>query len=256
MNIVAIDDEKLALEALGAAIVKAEPDANFEAFRHPEDLFDYMKNNKPDVCFVDIEMREMGGIDVAKKIKSISSNTNIIFATGYGDYRGDAFDLHASGYIMKPITADKIRTELDNLRFPIEHKKTNRVRFKTFGNFEVYIDGKPANFKYDKTKEMLAFMVERDGALCTNGEIMATLWEDDNNHDSYLRNIRMDLMTILELNGLDDILIKQRGKMGIVKEKVDCDYYDYLAGKDEAINAYQGEFMTQYSWGEYTSFGI
>ncbi|MGL4282475.1 hypothetical protein [Eubacterium aggregans] len=40
--------------------------------------------------------------------------------------------------------------------------------------------------------------------------------------------------------------------MGIIVEQIQCDYYDWLAGKASGINAYRGEYMSQYSWGEET----
>ena len=58
--------------------------------------------------------------------------------------------------------------------------KKNKVRFQTFGNFEVFIDGQPVKFKYNMTKEMLAYLVDRNRALCTNNEIMAVLWGINN----------------------------------------------------------------------------
>ena len=77
----------------------------------------------------------------------------------------EALDMHASGYILKPITAQKIRKELENLRFPVKPERRNRVYFQTFGNFEVFIDEQPVKFKYDLTKEMLAYLVDRKGGI-------------------------------------------------------------------------------------------
>ena len=56
--------------------------------------------------------------------------------------------------------------------------------------------------------------------------------------------------------GCEDILTQQRGKIGIVRENVDCDYYDWLDGKSYAVNVYRGEYMAQYSWSEMTHAGI
>jgi two-component SAPR family response regulator len=117
----------------------------------------------------------------------------------------------------------------------------------------VYLDGNPIGFKYSKTKEMLAYLVDRKGALCTNGEIMAILFEDDNGHEAYFRSLRKDLTDILETTGCSEILNQQRGRIGIVPEQVDCDYFNWCSGKRSGGNAFHGEYMTQYSWGEYTN---
>lgn len=185
-------------------------------------------------------------------MKLLHPDINIIFATGYVDYREDAFDMHASGYLMKPITTEKIRKELDNLRHPVPASAANRVRFHTFGNFEVFIDEQPVKFKYELTKEMLAYLVDRNGVYCTNGEIMAQLWGDEQ-HASYLSNLKKDLIDRFRQKGCQDVIDSGWNKLRIVTGKTDCDYYDWMAGKVYAINQYRGEYMAQYGWAEFTN---
>ena len=253
MRILAVDDEKLALEAMQSAIRKAEPTAEVYACRKVNEALTYAAENKVDVAFLDIEMGEISGVELAKKLKAEYPTMNIIFSTGYSSYQGEAFGMHVSGYIMKPVTKDKVKAELDNLRYPPEELKSEkRVRFKCFGNFEVFIDGSPMRFKYDKSKEMLAYLVSRSGALCSNGEIAAAIWEDDNDHESYFRNIRVDIKKQFDDAGIDNIIITQRGKTGINKDVVECDLYDLQQGKPYALNLYRGEYMEQYSWGEFS----
>lgn len=252
MNILAVDDEKFALESLVDAIKKVQPEAEIHFFRRPIDVLEYVKDSPCDVAFLDIKMRGMTGVELAKQMKLLMPKINIIFTTGYADYQGEAFDLHASGYLLKPVTAEKVRRELDELRHPVKHKVQKRVRIQTFGNFEIFVDDKPVSFKYEKTKEMLAYLVDRCGALCSNKEIITVLWSDDA-HASYLRSLKKDLLDTMRESGCADIFERQRGKIGIIAEKVACDYYDWQNGEIYAVNSYRGEYMAQYSWGEFTN---
>ena len=136
------------------------------------------------------------------------------------------------------------------MRRPIPKRK--RVRLQTFGNFEAYIDGKPMAFKYSKTKEVLAYLIDRKGALCTLTELQAILFEDDYGHESYMKSLRRDLLDTLEAVECEHIISQQRGKLGIVPEEVDCDYYDWCNGK-RGGRVWNGEYMAQYSWSEYTA---
>jgi two-component SAPR family response regulator len=251
MKIIAVDDEKIALEALSGAIKAIVSEDEVISFRYPEDALEYVQAHACDIAFLDVEMAGMSGVELAEELKKCNPAINIVFCTGYGQYRDKAFELHASGYLMKPITPEKIKRELEDLRRPVAAEK--RLRVRTFGNFEVYLDGNPVSFKYSKTKEMLAYLVDRKGALCTNGEIMAILFEDDNGHEAYFRSLRKDLTDILEAAGCGEILSQQRGRIGIVPELVDCDYFNWCGGMRIAGNAFHGEYMTQYSWGEYTN---
>ncbi|MGN1158876.1 MAG: LytR/AlgR family response regulator transcription factor [Lachnospiraceae bacterium] len=250
MNIIAVDDEKIALEGLVESIRKAEPEAKIQGFRYAEDALAFHEKHPCDVVFLDIEMAGMGGVKLAERFKEQNPDINIIFATGYGSYREVAFELHASGYLIKPITPAKVRRELDELRRPVQSRK--RIRVQAFGNFEAFLDGKPINFKYNRTKEMLAYLVDRKGALCTMGEIAGVLFEDEGGHESYLKSLRKDLIDIVNEAGCGDVIIHQRGKMGIVPDKIECDYYDWCSGKQFTAGSYCGEYMMQYSWGEYT----
>ena len=122
-----------------------------------------------------------------------------------------------------------------------------------FGNFEVFHRGKPLDFKRSKTKELFAFLVDRNGARVTSGEICARLWEDetgDKQQKDYLRHLVMDLSQTLERIGESRVFVRTRSGYNIHPELLECDYYDYLNNVPYAVRAYQGEYMQQYSWAE------
>lgn len=255
MTIIAVDDEKIALEGLVEAIENVVPDADVYGFRDAKMALDFVSNHFCDVAFLDIEMRNVNGIELARRVKISNPRVNIIFATGYDEYMSQAFLLRASGYVMKPITQEKIKQELDNLRNPVSVSEKKQIRVQTFGNFEVFYGDEPIKFQYSKTKEMLAYLIDRNGALCTNGELIGILWEDEENskgHISYLKNIRKDLISTLEQYGQEGVVIRQRGKIGIATKKIQCDYFDWLTGTPNGINGYRGEYMNQYTWSEFT----
>ena len=251
MKIIAVDDEKIALQGLLLSIQRAAPEAEVQGFRRAADAIAYMECTPCDVAFLDIEMKGMNGVQTAERLKSIHPDVNIIFATGFGSYRDAAFDLHASGYLIKPITEDAVRRELQNLRRPVAAPK--RLKVMTFGNFEVLYDGAPLVFKYRKSKELLAYLVDRRGAMCSTGEIMSVLFEDDGDHKVYYHRLRSDLIETLAAKGCEGVISQQRGMLGVVPEGMDCDYYDYLNGKAELSKLYHGEYMMQYSFAEVTN---
>ena len=251
MRIIAVDDEKIALEALSSAIKAIVAEDEVVTFRYPEDALEYAKENLCDIAFLDIEMVGMSGTELAGELKKLNSEINIVFCTGYGSYRDKAFELHASGYLMKPITPEKVKNELENLRRPISAKK--RLKVQTFGNFEVYIDDKPLNFKYRKTKELFAYLVDRGGSMCSVGEIIGILFENDSGRDEYFQKIRRDLIVTLEDVGCSNAIIHKRGMLGVVVTEIRCDYYDYLNEKKDLATSYFGEYMSQYSFGENTN---
>ncbi|MDO5573505.1 MAG: response regulator [bacterium] len=255
MLIFAMDDEELMLEELTDAIQKAQPEAEVRAFRRSSELLNEMTEHKryPEIAFLDIETPGMSGVELAKRIKQYSPLTNIIFATGYSEYAVEAHRLHVSGYVLKPVTEEAVKRELAELRHPVPQSDDERVKIKTFGHFEIFVDDEPVKFAYSKTKELLALLVDRNGAFCTSREAVAALWENEEDlekKNTYIKRLRADLSTTLDRLECVDIIEKKRGMLCILPKKVSCDYYDWLKGLPYAINAYQGEYMSQYSWGE------
>ena len=251
MNIIALDDEPLALEGILGAIEGLLPDAALYGFLLAEDAISYATKTRVDIAFLDIEMYETNGIEVAKRLKELNPEVNIIFSTGYKEYMEDAFNLYASGYILKPVTREKVKDQLDNLRFAIKDNE-NALIIKTFGNFEVFVGDTPIKFAYSKTKELLAILVDKEGRMLTVGEAISILWEEDANmtvRSSYMKNLQSDLTRTFKKYNLEGVLVKQRGAIGIAVNKVKCDLYDYLSG-GAVRNTFHGEYMSQYSWAE------
>lgn len=253
MNIIAVDDEPDALWCLEEAIRKAVPDCDLKTFTQPKDALEHTKWHFVTVAFLDIEMRGMTGLDLALRLKELNPKTNIIFVTGYSDYTGNALKLRASGYIMKPASAEQIREEIENLRYPPVMK---RLYVHCFGSFEVFADGRPISFPRTKCKEMLAYLIDRKGAVANTGDIIATLWEDEPVSPSILSQVRTifaELCKTLKTAGADEWIVKGRNSFAVDPDRISCDYYDFLNGDVTALNTYAGEYIMQYSWAEMTN---
>jgi len=253
MNVLAIDDNVLALEELVSAVREACPNDDIHGFSKPSELLDFAKENECGIAFLDIEMWGMNGIELARKLKEINGKTNIVFVTGYSKYALDSYTVKASDYLMKPITKEAVNQALENLRFPIQVKHGKRVRVQTFGNFEIFVDEKPVSFTRSKTKELLAYLISRKGALCNNNEIIAVIWEDKDDSpatQSHFRHLVVDLIRTLKSLNVEDIIIRKWKNLAVAPERISCDFYEMLNGSAKAVNAYAGEFMAQYSWAE------
>ena len=249
MIAIAVDDEVLMLGALVAAI-KSSPDISevFE-FSACDEALAFVKDNSVDIAFLDINMRGMGGLALAEKISSICPDCKIVFCTGYEEYAIPAFKLHASGYLMKPVSAKDVQVEIDNIKGIRQKEKPLTV--KCFGNFEVFAKGEKLTFKRSKTKELFAFLVDRNGAGVTVAEIGVALWENgqEQKNQNYIHQLFRDLRQSLEAIGMEEIFERNNYLYSVNPNKIDCDYYSYLkTGKPEFI----GEYMSQYSWAEGT----
>jgi len=252
MKILAVDDEVKALKVLKEAILEAEPDAELTACGTVGEAVELAEKVSPEVAFLDIKINDGDGIALAKELKRINSKINVVFVTAYSEYAVEAVNLHSSGYILKPVSAEDVRRELDNLLFPV-NRPHKRVYAHCFGNFELLVDDKPIHIRLAKAKEMLAYLIDRDGTGVNRKELAGILFEDrkyTRKEQNYLSKIYKDLKLSLEAVGAGAMLCKGYNQYYVDKTMFDSDLRDYRCGKPDAINAFNGEYMSQYSWAE------
>lgn len=243
MRILAVERDPLQLSQLQHFVTACVPEADFLSY---EEVFGEREPDPerlPQIAFLDEE-----DMDVAEKLQARNPNVNLIILAGSPTGAFRAFGLHASGYLLKPVTADKIREEMEHLRFPVHRREERSVRVQCFGNFEVYVNGKPLHFERGKTKELFAYLIDRHGAACTLREINAILWDDDK--PSYLRTLIADLKATLRAVNAGDIFVKRFNECFILPERIDCDCFDFEQGIPYAVKRFHGEYMAQYSWAE------
>ena len=243
----------MALDSLQKLVASLRPEAELLAFTDSLAALAAAREREINVAFLETELAELNGLDLGQYLQELYPQVNLIFLSQGPDDAFDALSLHASGYIMKPASSFLLKHELGDLRHPPAEGARKRVFAQTFGNFELFVDGAPVAFKYTRTKEIVALLVNNRGAQTTNGEIIGSLWEDDGDPErkaSYLSNLRQDLQNTLAKHRLTDIIVKQRGSMAIAADKIECDLYDWLANKKKSKYQYLGDYMNQYSWPE------
>ena len=115
INVLIVDDNEKMAQILKSAI-DSQPAFEVKAIG-PDgekgiELFDELK---PEVVFMDIEMPGMSGIDCAKEILIRAPDTYIVFSTAHTDYMGEAFEMYAFDYMLKPFKLDRLRGTLSRI---------------------------------------------------------------------------------------------------------------------------------------------
>jgi two-component system LytT family response regulator len=257
MKIIAVDDNRFSLDFLTRELKKARPYDAIFSFSLPSKALTFVREecDQLDVAFLDVEMPGMSGVELAANIKKKFPRVIIIFVTAYPQYRDHAFKIHANGYLMKPISKDLLNKELNEIMESFITPVKGRIVVHTFGSFECYVDDKPIKFSRSKSKELLAYLVDRRGASCTMNELAAVLIEDDGEEKAQQRNVRnwiADLKSSLHAVNADKIILKEHNSIAIDVTEIDCDYYRFLLGEPTAVNSFLGEYMSNYSWAEFT----
>lgn len=257
MHAIIVDDEQLALRQLERILLQCTPITRVSVFTSPRDALGWMECNRADIAFLDINMGQMDGLAMARQVKAACPTCSIVFVTGHSEYAVEAFRLRASGYLLKPAGKEDVQREIDHVLHPnkIQPDRAVRVRVQCFGNFEVFVDEKPLNFGRRKSKELLAYLIDRKGAAVTTAEVTAVLFEDrayTRSLQNQVQTIISDMMKTLRALGVEQIVVKTRGSLAIDVNAVCCDYYAFMRGDVAAINAFSNEYMSNYSWTEFT----
>ena len=262
MYVLAVEDEQILLKELTTELEQVFPNAEIRAFQDPQTAESWASELAQEgqflsYAFMDIRMRGMNGIELARRLKLLHPGTVLIFCTAYTEYAFDAMGMYAKGYLMKPVSAENIVRTLDEMVYDWRKSQEDQQQHfwvKTFGNFEVFVDGKPLIFEREKAKEMLAYLIDRSGSSVTTEQLAVALWEDrvyDRTLKNYISTILGSLRKTLRQVGKEDILIKTHNHLSVDPEKIKCDAYDYEKGIVSAVNSFRGEYMVNYSWAEF-----
>lgn len=267
MNIIAIDDERLALHSIVEVIEKVFSEETIQGFQSTKKLMEYAmqlkkEGNVIDYAFLDIQIYGESGLVLAKLLKECFPKVKIVFCTAYQEYAVEAWKLHAIGYLLKPVTEEAVRETLDAMDRGWQAKEKNAcsaIRVQTFGNFEIFVNETLIPFEREKSKELLAYLIDRRGAAVTNAEIAAVLWEgiaEDAKIKNYVKVIITTLRRNLKSVGAEEILQKSRGHLAVDMSKISSDIDDFRKGDILAVNSYHGEYMNNYSWAEFTNASL
>lgn len=253
MRILIVDDEEHALRSLTSCVTELRSGDEIHSFLRSDEALSFAKTEgqAPDLAFLDINMPVLNGIELAKALKKIHPNLRVIFCTAYTEFVMEAIRLRASGYILKPYSMRDIEKELnDVMKFP--EGEMPKVYARTFGEFEFFYEGTPVSFKRDESKELFAYLIWKSGIAVDRKELADLFFKGDHGFKAQreVSKIFKSLVKDLQPFNLGKILQKNMRKYSVDVTQFSCDLYDYVEGKPQAINVYNGTFMTQYDWAE------
>ena len=259
MKAICVDDEKPALQETLSLCREMLQLSAVEGFSAPREALAWIEEHPTDLALLDINMPEMDGITLACRIREKSPDTAILFVTAHPQYAVDAWKLHATGYILKPLTRERLSDELNYaaewIRERAEKQQIPHIAVQTFGNFDLIVDGKKVNFARAKAKELFAYLIDKKGIRVSRPEAFQVLWPDEEYtrpKQKQLDVIIRSLRATLQENGINEILQLEQGMLRIVPQGMDCDMYRLFAGDVYYENEYQGEYMTPYAWANLT----
>ena len=255
MTAICVDDEQLILNQIVFWCKKTSRFSKVEGFVSSKDALAWLSLYEADFAFLDINMPDINGIELAIQIRKKFPDIYIVFISGDSKYAMDAFAVHANGYLLKPVSFVKLCNEIDYVLNSRRKKMKSHIEIHTFGKFNVLVDGVLVHFNRSKSEELLAYLVDQGGVYVTRKDVFYVIWEEgeyDRKHQKYLDTVIRDLRKTLREYGIEEIFELSRGRMRVNAECFECDLYQFQKGDSTVVNEYRGEYMDLYSWADLT----
>jgi len=252
MKTILVDDMVLDMQLLELKCADMPEIEIVGKFTVPEEAIAYAASHEVEFAMLDIDMPGMNGIELAMRLREMRRDIIIVFITAHPRFAVEAFQMKADYMVFKPFDRDDIQDVLERARL-LHSRQKKRVQFHTFGNFEMLVDDKPVRFVSAKAKELMALCVFYEGRNVGIYDIIEYLCEGSENktaeNTGYRRTIK-ELTDTLKACNAEEIFVRERGSCHLRRELVSCDYYDFWAGKADAVSRFDGRFMSDYAWAE------
>lgn len=243
MRVIIVDDEIKALQLFLSQIVDINLEYRF--FKDDSDaILEFVKKNEISGAFLDINMPNINGIELARSLTRLDKNIKIVFVTGTNikmeDVPEDIAD-NVIDIIYKPFTTDIIEKDLR-----IISRKKPTLKVTMFGSFDCFINNHIVSFTSAKSKELFALLIALNGKSLTMNQAITFLWPDKDLEKAKIlyRDAVWRLRSTLEEIQFPCIDF-QRALLVLDKTNIKCDYYDFLEGRKKIAPE---TFLISYDW--------
>jgi len=185
LQVIIVDDEKPARDILKVFLEKIDGVSVSGCFCNAAEAIESMKFADPDIAFLDIEMHQTSGLELAKKMRRLNEDIEIVFVTAFDQYALDAFQVNALGYLTKPISQEDVRQAVARI---VRCKGTSFVtpslvtgpRVCCFGKLSVLAaNGRfPIKWRTAKAEELFAYMLQNLEQEVPKWRIAEALWPE------------------------------------------------------------------------------
>jgi len=268
-----VDDESLALDFLEHQLNKIDSIKVIDKFNN----LDIIKNapllQEVDVVFLDIEMPEINGLELAEKILEMNAEVTIVFVTAFNDYAVQAFELNALDYVLKPISLDRLKKTVER----VESKANNRIHKPAIKNNMLQINvsrelsfestSDKAEFlkwRTTKSQELFLYLLHYRGKTIRKSELIELLWPDFQEDRAYSQLYTAIYHTRKTLNKYSDhFKIKNMGEGYVLSTKnvvIDLVEWEFkinsapplniktIGAYEENMKLYTGVYLQEYDY--------
>ena len=221
MKTITVDDNHGILDLMRYILRQIDPDGVHYFADAAETGLSLIESEGIRIVFLDIEMPGMSGEEVAQDLLNKYGMIDIIFITGHEEYALSAHKLHCCAFVTKPFGEEDIAEALKWLRLPVRNAPMLKACCRE--HFALYANGQPLQFKKERTTELFAYLLYKNGADTTNAELIEALWGEESDKQDLLRKYIKDMRDCLAEIGAEELLSKKRGSICLNRDDIEVD---------------------------------
>lgn len=280
MKVILVDDERLALEVMERMIREIDSFKVIGKYTNPHQALEAITREEPDVAFLDIEMPEITGIELAERIRSRLPSVKVVFVTAYDNYAVKAFELSAIDYLLKPVkrerlaeTVKRLLEKTEKAEKPAATAPDSQVIIRCFQSLQIELPAGSAEqaairWRTSKAQELFAFLVHQRGQLVRKDTLLDMLWPEADWKKGYtlLYTAVYQIRKMLENAGVNMRILSYDEGYQLEMNQAKLDVADWEHGLREAppisaatlpehrslLELYRGDYMADnaYIWAE------
>jgi len=243
MRVLVVDDEPAMLIAMKRLLSKAEGVELAGSFRNAAEALEFVRDNQVDLAFLDIQIGEDNGLELARGLRSLCADADIVFTTSHTEYAIPAYDVYPLDYMVKPISGKRLEQTIARAASrrraslgDADGHVPERLTVRGLGCFEVFSRQAGAvRWRSKKSAELFAYLLVHRGRSVARTRIIEDIFPDMplKNADTYLNTAVYQLRQALSLHGFKETVQSTQDQYRLDLNQMDVDFIQFEQGVEE-----------------------
>lgn len=243
MRVLVVDDEPAMLLAMKRLLSKLEGVELAGSFRTAAEALDFVRDHTVDMAFLDIEIGDDSGLELARGVRSLCADADIVFTTSHTEYAMPAYDVYPLDYMVKPISGKRLEQTIARARSKrgsspgnAEADGFHRLKVRGLGGFEVF-SRQAGEVKWisRRSAELFAYLLVHRGRSVSRVRILEDMFPDMplRNAEVYLNTAAYQLRKALSPHGFKESILSTQEQYRVDLNRMDVDFIQFEQGVEE-----------------------
>lgn len=234
ISVLMVDDEPAMLAVMRRKLERIEGVVVVGSCQTSDEALESLKRERVDLIFVDIKIADDNGLELARRIRDITGEIEIVFVTSHKEYAFDSFDIYPLDYMVKPVSQARLERTISRVAARKGEQESlgqrdvssNIWKVQGLGGLEVSGRDGPVRWVSRKSAELFAYLLLHRGQETPRSRIIDEVFPDMplNNANQYLNTAAYQLRKMLQTQAPQEIVRSSREEYSLAMDAIDTDF--------------------------------